>query len=284
MEIVYQTRFSYLGFSGWRGPEAGDAAALYDDARLAQRFALFERITLPGLLAQEDGDFCHVVLGGAAMPRRWKARLRALCLDTLGDARARVLFARPGRALRPFRRHVRRSFPPGAALCQVVLDDDDALAAGFTGLLRDRARAEAEALAPEGHLFLSFPEGLTLDLAPGRVPALYSRRVPYTNLGLALLARPGADVHPYGTAHRRIGERHPARLVETGAPLYLRSVHGGNDSRARFGGTPLDGPALAAALARFPFLPGLLAAPPAARGPSAAAQRERALAQGGSAP
>ncbi len=102
MEIVYQTRFSYRGLSGWRSPAAGDPVLLYDAERLAHRFALFERITLPSLLAQEDAAFRHVVLAGSGMPRPWRLRLRALCLDTLGAARATVIFAPPGRAARPF--------------------------------------------------------------------------------------------------------------------------------------------------------------------------------------
>ncbi|WP_172332084.1 glycosyltransferase [Mangrovicoccus sp. HB161399] len=284
MDIVYQTRFSYRGLSGWRAPEASDPALLYDPERLAHRFALFERITLPSLLSQQDGDFRHVVLSGAGMPRPWRLRLRELCLDTLGDGRAAVIFARPGRAARPFKRHMRRSFPRAAPACQVVLDDDDALAAGFTGLLRAEAGAAAAGMAPGSYLYLSFPTGFSLDLRPGRSPALHPRNVPWTNLGLTLLAAPDVRTHPYATSHRMIGRRHPSRLLAEGRPLYLRCVHGRNDSRALLGGRALAGAELGAAMRLFPFLPGLAGGGPAARAPSAAPRQDSALAQAGSAP
>ncbi len=284
LDIVYQTRFSYRGISGWKSREAADPGLLYAEDRLADRFALFERITLPGLLAQSDGDFRHVVLTGSSMPRPWRLRLRELCLDTLGESRAEVIFAPPARPQRAFRRHLRRRFPRGRMLCQTVLDDDDALARDFTALLRKEARAAAAALDPGSYLYLSFPTGLSLDLRPGRRPAVFARNVPWTNLGLTLLAAPETPCHPYATSHRRIGQRHPSRLLAEGRRLYLRSVHGRNDSRALLGGEPLAGDELAAALRLFPFLSGLPGGAPAACAPSAASRHDSALAEGGRPP
>lgn len=55
-------------------------------------------------------------------------------------------------------------------------------------------------------------------------------------------------------AHRKIGERHPSRLIDTMRPFYLRSVHDDNDSRALHDRTTVSQAGLAEAFRYFPFL------------------------------
>ena len=84
-------RFSYLGKSDWsalrlRQPDEAEfqdrARLLFDDARLAARFAAFERICLPSILAQDDPRFVMVVITSPELPPRWMARLRDLCAQS----------------------------------------------------------------------------------------------------------------------------------------------------------------------------------------------------------
>ena len=57
--------------------EAAQLARLYDPERLERRFSLFERLTLPALLAQSDRDFRMVFLIGRSLPDVWRDRLAA---------------------------------------------------------------------------------------------------------------------------------------------------------------------------------------------------------------
>jgi len=270
MKIIYETRFSFLGQSGWQSRVAGDAGLLFAPERLERRFALFERVTLPSLAAQTDPEFEVMVLASAAMPAHWQARLRTLLHDVLGEARTHPIFARPGFTGRIFRRHILRRHGGEARVAQVVLDDDDALAADFTALCRAEA-VHMAAQPPEDtdYGFISFPRGLSLIFEGSEATGLAPRNVAFTNLGLTLVAPPGHRKTPFGTAHRKIGARHPARVVHARRPFYLRAVHDTNDSRAHLEETRLSAEETRRVTAHFPFLPALL--PGAAGLPGAAA-------------
>ncbi len=255
MKIIYQTRFSYFGKSGWRAPASRDPNKLFDPGRLNARLAMFERYTLASLAAQTDADFEHVILSSTLMPERYKALLRGLARRTLGE-RARVLFRRPGSAGLMFRRHLRASHDSGEQVAQVVLDDDDALSADFTAALRHYAQAVlGDPFNEDEAVFLSFPSGYSLGLDEAGLPRwLAPRNVPYTNLGLALIAPADYRKNAFMTSHRKIGQRHASRLIGARRPWYLRAVHGHNDSRAIASDERLplqDSPEL---LRHFPFM------------------------------
>ena len=271
MKIIYETRFSFLGQSGWQSAAAGNAELLLAPERLERRFSLFERVTLPSLAAQSDPDFEVMVLASAAMAGHWQARLRTLLFDVLGEDRAYPIFARPGSTGRIFRRHLLRRHGDEARVAQVVLDDDDAVAADFTALCRAEA-AHMAAHPPEDtdYGFISFPRGLSLIFEDGQAVGLAPRNVAFTNLGLTLVAPPGHRKTPFGTAHRKIGARHPARVVHARRPFYLRAVHDTNDSHAHHEETRLSAGETVRLTTHFPFLRALLpeaaGLPPAAGG------------------
>lgn len=252
MQVIFETRFSFYGSSGWRSPASSDPSILFDPERLERRFGLFERITLPSLAAQTDTDFRLVVLTSSLMPPSFRRRLVELTHDTLGSDCVTGLAKRPRSAGWIFQQHIAREFASEERVAQVVLDDDDAVSADFVGICR--AEALAPLPAPDASIFLSFPEGCSLVFAEGGRQWLAPRHTPYTNLGLTLVAPPATRLHPFLTSHRRIGERHPSRLIERGRPFYLRSVHDDNDSRAMHGKTPIEGAELARVLGYFPFL------------------------------
>ncbi len=258
MQIIVQTRFSFLGQSGWRSAVSRDETKLFAPQRLDGRFALFERITLPSLQHQTDDDFKLIVLTSAKMPQAYQRKLTELTNDMLGSQKVVVKFARPGYASRKMMMETAKLAPGQAWVAQVVLDDDDALAKSYVANLRNEiSERQRFPAAVDDYAFFSFPFGLSMFIAEEKI-AFARRVVPYTNLGLALLAKPGSKKSVFAVSHRKIGERHPSFLVETTTPQYVRTVHGTNDSRAIVGDEVISRASAAGMIAEgFPHLAGL---------------------------
>jgi Putative rhamnosyl transferase len=235
--LVVVTRFSYLGRSGWKSDASRDAALLFAPERLRLRIELFRTITLPSLVAQADRDFTHVILTSAALPRWAMAELQEAC-DTAHGAGGRfvILARRPGMSALMLRRHLQSIASPDGLVAQAVLDDDDGLAVDFVTSVRaelaklDAAGREAGADRP---VFVSFPEGYGLEIgldAEGQpATGLYAHRYPFINLGLTLVGVPGA-ANVLGIQHRKTPLLHDP-VVVGGKRMFVRSVHGMNDSR-----------------------------------------------------
>jgi hypothetical protein len=235
--LVVVTRFSYLGRSGWKSDASRDAALLFAPERLRLRIELFRTITLPSLVAQTDRDFAHVILTSAALPRWAMAELKEACETAHGEGgRFVILSRRPGMSALMLRRHLQATAAPDGLVAQAVLDDDDGLAVDFVTSVRaelaklDAAGREAGADRP---VFVSFPEGYGLEIgldAGGQpVTGLYAHRYPFINLGLTLVGLPGA-ANVLGIQHRKTPLLHDP-VVVGGKRMFLRSVHGMNDSR-----------------------------------------------------
>ena len=234
MQVIIQTRFSYFGQSGWRSDASTQEALLYDDARLEQRFNLFEAITIPSLKAQTDKDFHWHVLSSKGMPDKWRKRLTEVCSDVLPADKLAVTFRGPRSAAKIFRKVVRQRFDPAALISQVVLDDDDALSADFIATCkRVGYRAWRQRDKSKDYVFTTFPRGCTLVLDDSS--ALYLERyVPFTNLGLTLTCRPDCKRNLFAISHKRIGERHPFKEFDDGKLRYVRTIHDHNDSRGLY--------------------------------------------------
>ncbi|MBA3910037.1 MAG: hypothetical protein C0524_09140 [Rhodobacter sp.] len=99
--IIGHIRFSYYGYTDtFLKPDADDAALarLYDETRMARRFFLFERLTLPSLRAQTDQNFHILIMSSDAMPEVYKERLRQV---TAKCRRSGSCFRRCGAACSP---------------------------------------------------------------------------------------------------------------------------------------------------------------------------------------
>lgn len=254
MQIVFQTRFSFFGQSGWRSEASRDPGQLFDPARLERRLDLFRRITLPGLAAQTDDDFHHIILTSDQLPEDWLGRLTEAVTEVLG-ARGEVI-ARPfGSAGHAFRNRVIERFGKEANLAQVVLDDDDAVSCDFVAVLRYHGLCVLnDPFRRDPGTLLSFPRGLSLGLEGGRMRWLERRNVPFTNLGLTAVGPARFRKNPYLTSHKRIGERLPHQVIGADRPFYLRAVHDHNDSRAFAGDAHLPPDEIRETFAWFPFL------------------------------
>jgi hypothetical protein len=257
MKIVYQMRYSFFGQSGWRSDASMDADILFDPDRLKVRAFYAENIALQSLKDQTDEDFELVVLSSTLMPEGEQKKLKEMCKDMLGK-RAHVLFRAPSGATRWFRRYQHKHFIDSAYLMQVVLDDDDAVSRDFTETMRREGHlAMTELEHPQDYVFLSQARGYSAIFRENGVD-LQMRNVPFTNLGLALLGPTLIGKTPFATAHRKIGLRHPSRVIYRRKPSYIRAVHDTNDSRAQVSDVPVEGDELARAMDAFPLLHKLL--------------------------
>jgi hypothetical protein len=251
--LVVVTRFSFLGKSGWKSDASRDADLLFSPDRLRLRLALFRSITLQSLAGQTRQDFTHLILTSSQMPDWAMAELRQACGAAYGsEDRFTIVADPPGKAAVSLRRHLIASFP-GAAVAQAVLDDDDGLAIDFVAELRHHlAKLEAanlkaayleasdtgttQKLGPTQKLpaFVSFSSGYGFELGPSDASmwtaALYQHSYPFINCGLTLVGPPGDGKNILGIQHRKTPQLHDTALVR-GKRMFLRSVHGINDSR-----------------------------------------------------
>lgn len=235
--LVVVTRFSYLGKSGWKSDASRDAALLFEPERLRLRLELFRTITLPSLAAQTDHDFTHVILTSAALPGWAMAGVKEACAMAYGDeGRFAILARRPGFSSILFRRYLQSIAAPDALVAQAVLDDDDGLAVDFVAdLRRELAALDAAGreTGPDRPAFVSFPDGygfeLGLDAGGQPTAGLYAHSYPFINCGLTLVGVPGA-ANILGIQHRKTPLLHDPVKVR-GKRMFLRSVHGMNDSR-----------------------------------------------------
>ncbi len=232
MKIVFMTRFSYLGAGGWRSRASRDAELLFQTERLDKRFDLFEKITLPSLMAQTNKDFDWIILSSSKMPEAYRCRLRQSVSKLENTGRRGVLFREPRHVGGVFKRAIQRIYQPDDLVSSVVLDDDDGVSDDFVTTCREQATLAWEQREQgKDYVVTSFPRGYSLVLADEGAN-LTERHVPFTNLGLTLTARADCKRNLFSMGHKKIGERHPNYLVEKDKPFYLRAVHTSNDSRA----------------------------------------------------
>lgn len=257
MQIIFQMRYSYFGFSGWQSDASKDPGLLFEPGRLAQRAYLAQHIALQSLKDQTDPDFKLVVLSSEAMPEAEQTKLVEMCHAMLGPERVDVIFRPYGRLNKWLRRYMQSSVTADHAV-QVVLDDDDALSRDFVATLRREAEfARATFETPDDYCFLSFPRGISAVFADEGI-TLLQRYNPFTNLGLSLLGPRGQALTPFATAHKKIALRHPSRVISTMRPTHIRSVHGLNDSKAQTSEVLLTEDDMPATLEAFPLLRPLL--------------------------
>ena len=245
--ILVVTRFAFLGASGWKSETSKNAELLFEPDRLRVRLELFRSIALPSLVAQTDQAFRHMVLTSTRLPDWARSELEAACAAAYGDpGRYDVVAERPGPARRALRLYLERAYQD-PVVAQMVLDDDDGLACDFVAAVRAQLAdqdALAQPRAQNAPAFVSFADGygIVLDLtAAGETTArLYRHRYPFINCGLTLVGR-RFDKNILGIAHRKEPPKAGAVSI-TGKRMFVRGLHGTNDSRVAPTGRwhPLD--------------------------------------------
>jgi len=252
--IALLIRFSYPAASGTRstlgGPEA-TRRLLYDPDRLVRRFALFEALTLPSLLAQTDADFTTLVLIGDDMPPGPRARLASL-LTPLADARLVALPTLP--LFAATRRAYDRALVPGLThLTTVRLDDDDAVSVDLIARIRAAIGPVVALSGGADPAVISFQNGLYVRIGPPANQVFAAIERAPLSVGLTMVT----PLPRHDTVFSR-NHRHVAQYFSTWSdavqPSFIRSIHGDNDSNPVQTGqvlTPDDDDLRATLSARF---------------------------------
>lgn len=230
MQVIGLCRFSYPAIGGFQ-VDFDDFQEkldyLYAPARMEERFATFETITLPPLRAQTDPLFTLVVVIGDSLPAPYRDRLEAL----LADMPQAVIQTHPPAQHRPIMKKVINSvrFDDGLPCLQFRMDDDDAVAVDFVERLRQVAGDVKKLAAREDLLAIDFNRGYIIRPGADGVAALETT-VPFQTAGLALMVSPNSRQTIMNFAHHKLGERMTCITI-TDRPMLLRGHNDYNDSR-----------------------------------------------------
>ena len=232
-QVIGLCRFSYPALGGFkREHETPEARAqyLYADARLDERFRLFEAFTLPSLRAQTDPDFVFLIVVGQDFPAHRLAQLRAL---TAGMPQVVIQAHPPGQHRSVMAEAINSVRKPGVFSIQFRNDDDDAVGVSFVARLRQVLAESPLLFAAHRHVAVDFTKGHS-----ARADARGILAEPATQLflgcGLALVFRPGVPLTVMNFTHHEVWQHMPT-LTFTDPDMYLRGLNDHNDSGDRVG-------------------------------------------------
>lgn len=229
-EVIVILRFSFYGRSGWKSEFSRNQDQLFGENRLKLRLKLLQKLPLASLAAQTDQKFHLFILTSKLMPGWALKGLHEACAASL-PAEKFTINPRPAGLAGEYVRRFLRARATSHLCFQVVLDDDDALAADFIQRLRPKM-AELSAPEPGDVRFVSFARGYALDLNDDAEKHLrmYRHRYPYINLGLAMVGTPRGP-NLLTIEHRKKPQKHEHSLIGAGKRMFIRCIHTGNDSR-----------------------------------------------------
>jgi hypothetical protein len=225
-KIICLIRFSYLDAAGGSYVQTRNrsveerAELLFEDDRMKRRFALFESVCLPSLEAQPSELFSCILLCSDRMPKPWRDRIEM----RLADSRNVVpVFREPGIYSEMFSDAVSRHFPDTDLAMTMRLDDDDALAGDFSDRVADLITVNHAGYC------VSLANGAEITGRDDRI-ICWEKFWFCGSAGLGYISdRPGRmNVYHCGS-HARVSSMYPT-ITMTGAPAYLQTLHGHNDS------------------------------------------------------
>lgn len=229
-QIIGLVRFSYPSENGFSKqfptPEALQAF-LYDPSRLERRFALFEMLTLPSLLAQRDSDFSCVFLLGEGFPAAALAHLRGLVKPLAGA----VIVQLPSMPhYSATKKAFKSAIKPGAThVTTFRLDDDDAVDLGYIKRLRTTAARLVRLSGDDTPLVIGFNKGFFLETScTGSEIYDVCERLPL-GIGLAMVCRAGQTHNIFVRNHRFVSQFFNT-YTDAVTPAFIRTVHRDNDS------------------------------------------------------
>ena len=233
--VIGICRFSFCGNGDWAA--YADVAAetdidllrltqaetLYDDARMALRFHLFETFLLPSLKAQKDPNFVLIVLTSDILPARHLRRLRTLC-----DSDDRLLLVVSDEttvhaALMP--EITRLNSGLSKPLVQFRIDDDDCLSVDYVRELRRYMQRLGDVMP----VAYSRSNGLVVtSYAADGATRLYRATLPFNSMGTALRIHGDRTIFSFG--HAALLRRFPA-VVDNAGMGFVSVKIDGHDSR-----------------------------------------------------
>lgn len=233
--VIGICRFSFCGNGDWAAYSdvsaetdtdllrLEQAERLYDDARMALRFSLFETILLPSLQAQKDPNFVLIVLTSDIMPARHLARLRKLCA---ADDRLILIVSDEitvHDALTPELKRLNSGL--SRPLVQFRIDDDDGLSHDYVHELRRYMQRLGDVMP----VAYSRSNGLVVTAyAQDTGPRLYRANLPFNSMGTAIRVHGDRTIFSFG--HGALLRRFPA-VVDNAGMGFLSIKIDGHDSR-----------------------------------------------------
>lgn len=243
MQVISLCRFSYPALGGFQVEHdsiAERAAFLYDPARMDERFATFETLTLPPLKAQSDPDFTLAIVVGEAMPEPLLARL----LDLVEDMPQAIILPRaPGRHRQVMRDVINELRDDrNRTSLQFRMDDDDAVSVTFVQRLREAAEDAAPMLRKHRYVGLDFNTGHIARIGPRGIHAKPCIETLWTP-ALGMAVSPGASRGIMNFSHVKLGRIMPV-VTLPGEDMFVRGHNEFNDSRQKDGIKPVRLPLL----------------------------------------
>ncbi|SHI07323.1 glycosyltransferase [Marivita hallyeonensis] len=233
--VIGICRFSFCGNGDWAAYANLDsdtdidllrleqAERLYDDARMALRFHLFETFLLPSLQAQKDPNFVLIVLTSDIMPAKHLKRLHKIC-----EADDRLLLVVSDatsvhEALMP--EITRLNSGLSRPLVQFRIDDDDCLSEDYVKELR----AYMLRLGDVMPVSYSRSTGLVVtSYAADNATHVYRANLPFNSMGTAIRVHGERTIFSFG--HAALLRRFPA-VVDNSGMGFLSIKIDGHDSR-----------------------------------------------------
>lgn len=238
MQAIGLCRFSYPAIGGFQ-VEHNDIrqreAFLYAPERMEERFATFETLMLPPLMAQTDDDFTLLIVIGASLPDPYRDRLEALVAD-LPQAVIAPYPPRKHREVMTEAINAVRRFDDEPCL-QFRMDDDDAVAVDYIELLREAAQDVRKLSRKHRHIAIDFNQGFIARPGPDGIAATPTQ-LPYVTAGLALMLHKKVQLSVMNFAHLKVGQRMPT-VTFTGTDMLVRGHNDFNDSRQKAGVKPV---------------------------------------------
>ena len=229
MRVIGLCRFSYPALGGFKRMHetvAEREAYLYEPARMALRFAHFESLTLPSITAQTNGDFTFLVVTGESLPEPWRSRLHDLAADV---PQMRIVPMAPMRHRDAMRLAIKEALgEDDTESIQFRLDDDDAVAVGFVQSLRWFERNTRRMRRGWRNVAFEYNRGYAVRLSERGIEA-EAVQTHFWACGLAVLFRPGDPKTVMNYGHHKLHHEMPT-LINPAADMYLRAVHGDNDT------------------------------------------------------
>ncbi|MEI4231321.1 glycosyltransferase [Roseovarius sp. D22-M7] len=232
MRVIGICRFSYPaegGFKRMHDSLAAREAYLYAPERMELRFRHFECLTLPSIAAQQNGDFTFLIVVGESLPEAYRARLHDL---TAHVPQIRIVTQPPMRHRTAMQRGIKDELGEDATeSIQFRLDDDDAVSVGFVRSLRWFEKTSRPMRRKWRNVAFEYNRGFAVQLSAEGIAA-EEVQTPFWACGLAVLFRPGDPRTVMNYGHHKLHHEMPM-ISNPGPRMYLRALHGDNDSGAR---------------------------------------------------
>lgn len=234
MQVLGLCRFSYPAHGGFQTEHDSiedRIRFLYADARLQERFRIFECFTLPALQAQTDPDFTLIVVIGTDMPAAARARLEALLT---GLPQTVIRATEPGRHRSVMGQIINEARRGDDRPCiQFRMDDDDAVACDFVAKTREVAQDAATLIARNRLTAIDFTRGhIAQPTARGILAEPCARQ--YWVPSLSVVARPGESLTVMNFNHVKLWQFMPTITLHD-PDMYVRGISNWNDSGVRSG-------------------------------------------------